>query len=137
MKTLSKIFLLGCFLFSSCTEQEPNKEPDVPLSFLEKISVCDPVERVNSVKEVRGLVLYDEWLEDYIIKRGIDGTYDTVYIGFICDLPLEYQNHGTKIIFSGTYFKIEEEKAEMIPVRMVGEEYFILKLDQIKVRKST
>ena len=58
------------------------------------------------------------------------------YMGFICDLPLEFQKQSTRVVFSGTYYEIEESKEELIPVRMVGEEYYILEIDEIMLVQS-
>jgi|SRR5690606_3492549 len=136
MKKLPKILLLLGLVLLSCEEKELHEEPDADPDFLESIAVCDPLKQLISVEDVRGVVIYDEWLEDYVIKRGIDGTYDTVYMGFICDLPLEFQKQSTRVVFSGTYYEIEESKEELIPVRMVGEEYYILEIDEIMLVQS-
>ena len=129
-------FLLIVFLFPGCEEQELDIEPEADLTISEKLHVCEPIEKVKTVEDVNGMVLYDEWLGDYVISRGIDGTYDSVDVGFICDLPKEYRKHGTKIIFSGVYLNIDEERKKIIPTRIIGVTYYILEVDEIKLRES-
>jgi len=132
MENFTKIpLLLICVLLLSCQERE--LEPEADLSISDEIPICDPAEEAKTVTNVRGIVLYDDWFEDYIITRGIPGTYDSVDIGLVCELPEEYRRDGLKIEFSGTYHQIEEEKKKEIPVRIIGEEYFILEINELQV----
>lgn len=63
---------------------------------------------VKKVKSVTGSVLFDSTRQQYAIRRGIPGTYDSVDVGYLCNLPEEFRQTGLKVEFSGSYYGNDE-----------------------------
>lgn len=113
-----------------CEKSEPEQEP-APENIMDLIPICKPDKEVKAVEDVTAMVIFNPWAEKFVIRKGIDGTYDSVDVGLLCELPEEYQEHGLRIIFSGVYYDIEEDLRKQMGWRIPGETYYILKLKSI------
>ncbi|MPR35754.1 hypothetical protein [Salmonirosea aquatica] len=121
MKNFSAGLLLFLFFLTShlaCT----TKSVDVEVS-----ERCpDAGEFVKKVESVTGLVQFDSTRQQYAIRRAIPGTYDSVDVGYLCNLPEEFQQPGLKVEFSGSYYENDE-----VPASFAGLENYYLTVTKI------
>lgn len=89
---------------------------------------CSEKAFVRSVKNVEGIISYHSDRNEYAIHSAIQGTYDSVEIGFICNMPDSLKIAGLKVRFAGNYF--EYDKAENPPFG--GSSYHYLDITEVR-----
>lgn len=122
MKTLRFLWVVPTLLFLvshlSCTTRNVTTQGS---------DLCPNAGKfVKKVKSVTGRVYLDSTRQQYLIRRGIPGTYDSVDVGYVCNLPEAFQESGLKIEFSGSYYGNDE-----VPASFAGLEYYYLTVTKI------
>lgn len=62
----------------------------------------------KKVESVIGRMKFDSTRQQYAIQRAIPGTYDSVDVGYVCNLPEGFRQTGLKVEFSGSYYENDE-----------------------------
>lgn len=81
---------------------------------------------IRQAKNLIGHISRTQGQELYSINYSVPGTYDSVWIGFACNLPDAYKIVGKEVIFSGEYRKGPEGV-----IAFSGEESYYLFLTSI------
>ena len=81
---------------------------------------------VKKVELVTGQVNLDSTRHQYAIQRAIPGTYDSVDVGYVCNLPEEFRQAGLQVEFSGSYYENDE-----VPASFGGLENYYLTITKI------
>lgn len=81
---------------------------------------------IKKVKSVTGQIYLDSTRQQYFIQRAIPGTYDSVDVGYLCNLPEEFRQTGLKVEFSGSYYGNDE-----VPASFGGLEIYFLTVTKI------
>lgn len=92
-------------------------------------------DEVQEVTNERGTLNYDEKSKEYRISSAIDGTYDSVIMGVLCNKPtgIKLSEEGTlQVIFSGTYKQIKDDDRR----GPVGTTFYYLELSEISKLKN-
>lgn len=88
----------------------------------------------RTVKEVSnrpGRVSYHEEESKWMIVHSVEGTFDSQDLGILCDsLPKEFQQIGTKVLFSGEFKSYDKDARPPIP----GQTFYYLYISQLKMR---
>lgn len=92
---------------------------------------CNLKNPIKSIYESMGSVKYSDRAKAYCIFTSIEGTYDSVNVGVVCNLPESYKKDGIKVLYSGNYFKYDVNFT-LIP----GETFYSLELEKIKLLSS-
>ena len=71
--------------------------------------------KINSLTDVSGLVGFDSTTNKYFITKSIDGTYDSFYTLYPCDLSEEYKQITLKVLFSGDLFNGDDLPEPQFP----------------------
>lgn len=122
MKTLRSCLLFLPLFFLASLQSCTTKSVDAEISEL-----CpDAGKFVKKVESVIGRIQFNSTRQQYAIQRAIPGTYDSVDVGYLCNLPEEFQKPGLKIEFSGSYFENDE-----VPASFAGLENYYLTLTKI------
>jgi hypothetical protein len=84
---------------------------------------------VHTANQFTGTVYYRTDLAMYVIRRAVPGTYDSVWLGVVCNLPDAYRVDGKRVEFSGEY-----RNAADLPriTTFAGEETYYLFLSSIR-----
>jgi hypothetical protein len=82
-------------LMAACDNNEPESS----------LSGCDRGKVVKKAKNRAGQVSFIPSENSYLIQYAEPGTYDSVDMGYTCNLPEEFKQAGLKVIFSGDYRK--------------------------------
>ena len=110
--------LFFLFLLLACT----TKSVDAEIS-----ERCpDAGKFVKKVESVIGRMNFDSTRQQYAIQRAIPGTYDSVDMGYLCNLPEEFRQPGLKVEFSGSYYENDE-----VPASFAGLENYYLTVTKI------
>lgn len=121
---LSIIILLGSLM--SCNKDSKEFLPitvlpaDQPACFNSR-----PVIRQSN--DLTGRISYSKDQNTYFISYGVPGTYDSVWVGYVCNLPDEFRVLNKQVVFSGEY-----REAPEILGRFGGEENYYLFLTAIR-----
>lgn len=115
------IFLV--FIFTGCEDETlPNS--------INLNSCVDAGEKVKKVFKQTGVLFYFDELDEYRISYGIQGTYDSVIMGILCNFPEEWKEMdltgGERVIFSGEYSAISDNQR---PAPVGTEMYYLLLFD--------
>jgi hypothetical protein len=122
MKNFRSGFLVLSFFFLASYQSCTTKSVDAELSEL-----CpDAGKFVKKVESVTGLVQFDSTRQQYLIQRAIPGTYDSVDVGYLCNLPEEFRQPGLKVEFSGSYYENDE-----VPASFAGLENYYLTVSKL------
>lgn len=81
---------------------------------------------VKKVKSVIGRMKFDSTRQQYAIQRAIPGTYDSVDMGYLCNLPEEFRQPDLQVEFSGSYYENDE-----VPASFAGLENYYLTVTKI------
>lgn len=76
---------------------------------------------IRRVESLVGRISQTQGQELYSINYGVPGTYDSVWIGFACNLPDAYKVVGREVIFSGEY----RRGPEGVTAFVGGESYYL------------
>lgn len=82
---------------------------------------------VRQSTNLTGRISYSKDQNTYFISYGVPGTYDSVWVGYVCNLPEEFKVLDKQVVFSGEY-----REAPEIPGRFGGEESYYLFLTAIR-----
>ncbi|MCE7042057.1 hypothetical protein [Dyadobacter sp. CY312] len=116
--------LIFLTLFGSCKD---DKESAVLFGSQE----CRSDEKmVKSVNNQNGIIFYHAGEEKYGISYGITGTYDSVDVGFLCEIPDSLQQTGLQVVFSGNLFSFDKKP----PAILAGQTYYYLDVTDLKLR---
>lgn len=88
--------------------------------------ICGSGKIEKSVSNTEGIVYYNTEEKAFNIVVTIPNTYDSQDIGFVCELPENLEQDGTKVIFSGDYRDYGKHAA------IGGQEYYYLTLSKIE-----
>jgi hypothetical protein len=58
---------------------------------------------IHRANQFTGTVYFQTDLGMYTIRRSVPGTYDSVWLGVVCNLPDAYKVDGKNVVFSGEY----------------------------------
>lgn len=97
-------FLLILSLFGCHKDRVEKVDPVLPLTVPATQSACfesRPV--VRRVTNLTGRVWFSPQTGLYVINYTLPGTYDSVWVGFVCNLPEDYKVEGKEVVFSGEY----------------------------------
>jgi hypothetical protein len=94
----SALFLI---LTLGCSKRETT--PKGSLKCSDKTFVC-------SVKNVEGIISYHADRNEYAIHSAVQGTYDSVEIGFICNMTDSLKIADLKVRFAGNYFEYDKDE---------------------------
>jgi hypothetical protein len=84
---------------------------------------------IHTANQFTGTVYYRADLEMYVIRRSVPGTYDSVWLGVVCNLPDAYRVDGKRVEFSGEY----RNAADLSRITtFAGEETYYLFLSSIQ-----
>lgn len=97
-------------LFTTCLscQKDTDTEPTPILSVTVPTSqtVCfESRSLIRRVADLTGRISFSKEENLYTISRGVPGTYDSVWVGFVCNLPDEYKVLNKQVVFSGEYRK--------------------------------
>ena len=81
---------------------------------------------VKKVKSITGQVNLDSTRQQYFIQRAIPGTYDSVDVGYVCNLPEAFWQAGLQVEFSGSYYENDD-----VPASFGGFENYYLTVTKI------
>jgi hypothetical protein len=119
---------LYIFLIISLTGCEDETLPNS----IDLNSCVDAGKKVKKVSKQAGFLFYYDELDEYRISHGIPGTYDSVIMGILCNLPEEWKEMdftgGERAIFSGEYSAISDNQRPA----PVGTEMYYLQLFHIQ-----
>ena len=124
MKMLYFSLLIFLTLFVSCKD---DKESAVLFGSQECRSDGKIVKSVNNQK---GIIFYHAGEGKYGISYGITGTYDSVDVGFLCEIPDSLQKTGLQVVFSGNFFPFDKK----LPANLAGLTYYYLDVTDLKLR---
>lgn len=110
--------LFFLILLLACTTKRINTEGSEPCQNAGKF--------VKKVESVIGRMNFDSTRQQYAIQRAIPGTYDSVDMGYLCNLPEEFRQPGLKVEFSGSYYENDE-----VPASFAGLENYYLTVTKI------
>lgn len=124
MKNTFRLFTVTLIFFASvsCQETECTERRDCS---------TDPCSSrtVKEVSNVPGFVAYHEEESKWMIVHSIAGTFDSQDLGILCDsLPKEFQQIGTKVLFSGEYKSYDKDARPPLS----GQTFYYLHLSTIK-----
>jgi cytochrome c-type biogenesis protein CcmE len=97
MKYLS--VLMFTMLIVSCAKNEPDAQTKLSRAG------CDSGIVVKTAKNKVGLVSYIQAENQYLVNFHEPGTYDSVDVGYTCNLPEKFRQEGLRVVFSGVYRK--------------------------------
>ena len=99
------------------------------LSPLPKPNLCayESQPLIRRVTGITGRISFSKEQNLYFISHGVSGTYDTVWIGYVCNLPDQYKVLDKQVIFSGEYRKGPDRQSTV-----GGEESYYLFLTEVK-----
>lgn len=118
------VILVGC---SKDSVEEPL--PILPFNVLQKDqpSCFESRPLIRRSTNLTGRISFSKEENLYSINRSVPGTYDSVWVGFVCNLPDEYKILNKEVVFSGEYCKGPEGA-----LTFAGEETYYLFLTDIK-----
>ena len=129
MKAIVSIATLLAVLTSCNKDNSETPLPILPLTVLQTDQpACfesRPVIRQST--NLTGRVSFSKELNSYFISYSVPGTYDTDWIGFVCNLPEAYKMLNKQVVFSGEYRKGPDRTPTF-----GGEESYYLFLTDIK-----
>jgi hypothetical protein len=104
MKKIKIIILfIICLITTTCDKESLN-------------STCsDSYLKIQTLTNVSGLIGFDSVTNKYFINKSIDGTYDSFYTLYPCDLSEEYQQVTLKVKFSGNLYTGEDLPEPQFP----------------------
>ncbi|RYF72483.1 MAG: hypothetical protein EOO39_12085 [Cytophagaceae bacterium] len=121
MKRYVHLVLLSASLFGCKDKTLPtNASPTQAACFESRPTIRRVENLVGRISQTQGQELYS-------INYSVPGTYDSVWIGFSCNLPDEYKTVGKEVVFSGEYRKGPEGIATF-----AGAEVYYLFLTSIR-----
>lgn len=82
---------------------------------------------VREVTQVEGRVYLDTAKNQYIVR--VLNSFDSHDVGYVCNLPLEFQKEGLAVRFSGRYFEYDKQA-----FGVAGDKFYYLAVDEIKVK---
>lgn len=94
MKKYLGVFVLALVVLVFSCKKEKELSPEC--------SECG--KETGEIEDRRGSVLYDSTFARYYIMMGVPGTFDTFDVGYLCELPEEFQEVGKGVVVSGTLF---------------------------------
>lgn len=86
---------------------------------------CNAKEFVKTVKNATGIIYFAD--STYIVRTAHANTYDSVDIGFVCNIPDSLKKDGLKLQFDGQYF--EYDGTEKSP--FIGTTYYYVSLSNV------
>jgi hypothetical protein len=96
-------------------------------------STCsDSYVKIQSMTNKSGLIGFDSAKNKYFITKSIDGTYDSFYTLYPCELSEEYQQVTLKIIFSGDLYTGEDLPEPQFP----GQEIYHIDIREMNIAPS-
>ena len=106
MKDFTLALLLLCCLALMVLGCDKGKEKSITQFEIinESCNLKNPIKFIN---ESMGSIQYSDRAKAYCIFTSIEGTYDSVNVGVICNLPESYKKDGIKVLYSGNYFKYD------------------------------
>jgi hypothetical protein len=129
MKTILSVLGLLGVLISCNRDSNEAPLPILPLTVLQNDQpACfesRPVVRQST--NLAGRISYSKEENLYFIRYGVPGTYDSVWIGYVCNLPEEYKVLNKQVVFSGEY-----RKGPNRPLTFAGTETYYLFLTEIR-----
>jgi hypothetical protein len=99
MRRYANLVLLSASLLS-CNKTDQPLPTNAPVT---KTACLESRPTIRRVDNLVGQIKYTPGQELYSINYSVPGTYDSVWIGFACNLPDEYKTVGKQVIFSGEY----------------------------------
>jgi hypothetical protein len=114
MKNAIWFLLLGLWL-NSCGKED----------FQDGLMSCGLEGQVKSVRDAKGVVSFNSVEQVYVVAVHHEGTIDSEDIGFVCNLPEEYQHDGFRVRFSGSYYEYDEKYGRPA---VGGQTYYYLEL---------
>ena len=97
------ILFVACLITTTCEKESTNS------------SCSDSYVKIQSLTDVSGLIGFDSTTNRYFITKSIEGTYDSFYTLYPCDLSEEYQQVSLKVMFSGDLYNGEELPEPQFP----------------------
>lgn len=91
---------------------------------------CDGKEFVKSIKSAKGTVYYNG--SEYTIRSSHDNSYDSVDVGFLCEMADSLKKDGLKLQFSGSYYKYDGLEKPYF----AGTTYYYLLLNNVTLIKD-
>ncbi len=82
---------------------------------------------VKEVKWADGRVYLDSAQQRYILR--VPNSFDSHDVGYLCNLPLEFQKEGLEVQFSGRYFEYGKQA-----FGVAGDKFYYLAVDEVKVK---
>ena len=114
------ILFIVCFITTTC-----DKEPTT--------STCsDSYIKIQSMSNVSGLIGFNSSTNKYFITKSIDGTYDSFYTLYPCDLAEEYKQVNLKVIFSGDLYSGDDLTEPQFP----GQEIYHIDVKELILAPS-
>jgi hypothetical protein len=129
MKPILSIATLLGVLISCNRDTNESPMPVLPLTVLrnDQPACFESRPVIRQSTNLTGRVSFSKEVNSYFISYGVPGTYDSVWIGFVCNLPEAYKVLNKQVIFSGEYRKGPDRAPNF-----GGEESYYLFLTDIK-----
>lgn len=99
----------------------------IPTTLDSNCHIFGPV--VSQLTSKQGTITYREGIPLYSITYGIENTFDSKWIGYVCNMPDKFKHIGLKVIFSGKYY----HAYKYIERKTAGETNLYLQLDSIRI----
>lgn len=131
--TMMMGMLLTLGLFSACSSDD-----GMNVSGGDEM-VLIPEDHVESdpVNEYTGLLYYNEYCDAWFVVYSYPGTYDSVDVYYILNLPDEYKENregGVNVSFSGRVFEMTDEDIRSLQIGPLGgHNYFYLYLTGLEI----
>ncbi len=90
-----KLLLIALFLsigIVGCDDKEDSKESSCP---------CEKSEEYKEVKNIKGIVYYNEQVKEWNIVYEVPNTYDSAIAFISCNIPEHFKQNGIRVVFSG------------------------------------
>lgn len=109
------ILFITCLIITTC-EKKPVTS-----------SCSDSYAKIQTLTNVSGLIGFDTTTNKYFIQKSIEGTYDSFYTLYPCELSEEFKQVNLKVIFSGDLYTGEDLPEPQMP----GQEIYHLDIQEM------
>ncbi len=114
-KRIASLSVLMWLVLGACNKQELTGDCGKGMAY------------VKEVTRAEGRVHLDTAQNQYILR--VLNSFDSHDVGYVCNLPLEFQKEGLEVRFSGRYFKYDKQV-----FGVAGDKFYYLAVDKIKVK---
>lgn len=89
---------------------------------------CNGRELLKTTKNVSGTVHFDG--STYVIRSSHENTYDSVDVGFVCNMDDAFKKEGLELQFDAQYFKYDGSEKPAFP----GTSYYYLSIRNVRLK---